>query len=97
MSAVGSGAHTAESRTFFHMDTNVIFVSKAVCLLLDKLVLSLLTFWFISNEVEWKYLDNTLCHFMVLLFHSCNSDKQAIAQHWECSLSSDINVCPGPY
>ena len=36
------------------MDTNVIFVSKAVCLLLDKLVLSLLTFWFISNEVEWK-------------------------------------------
>ena len=54
MSAVGSGAHTAESRTFFHMDTNVIFVSKAVCLLLGKLVLSLLTFWFISNEVEWK-------------------------------------------
>ena len=54
MSAVGNGVHIAESRTFFHMDTNVIFVSKAVCLLLVKLLLFLLIFWLFSNEVEWK-------------------------------------------
>lgn len=42
MSAVGSGVHIAESRTFFHIDANVIFVSKAVCLLLVNLLLSFL-------------------------------------------------------
>lgn len=56
MSAVGSGVHIAESRTFFHIDPNDIFVSKAVCFLLDKLVFSLLIFWLFSNEVEWKCL-----------------------------------------